>query len=67
MDIVKKADKYTVMKKSSGRYAVKNSSGKWINGQEKVTILVTEGLVKLPKAKAKPVVEAPSAEETPSA
>ena len=67
METVKKTDEYTVFKKRSGRYGVKNSSGKWINSNEKVQILVNEGLLKVavPTEEA-PVVEAP-AEEAPAA
>ncbi len=66
MDIVKKTDKYTVIKKSSGRFGVKNPSGKWINGQEKVNILLAESFIKIPKAKAKPVESTTTEEETPA-
>lgn len=49
-----KTDKkpYKLIKKRSGRYAVMKR-GKYINGADKVKILVEEGLIKLPKAKAK--------------
>ncbi len=54
-----KTDKkpYRLIKKRSGRYAVM-SRGKYINGADKVKILVAEGLIKLPKPKA----QAPAAE-----
>lgn len=42
---------YKVQKKRSGRYAVIARSGKYINGDEKVKILATEGLVKAPAPK----------------
>ena len=49
-----KAEKkaYKVEKKRNGRYAVKGPQGKNINGEEKVKILVKEGLVKVMKKKA---------------
>ncbi len=43
---------YRLIKKRSGRYAVMQK-GKYINGADKVKILVAEGLIKLPKPKAK--------------
>ena len=57
MEVVKKTDAYVIVKKRSGRYGVKNSEGKWINGDEKVKILVEAGLVKAAVAKAEPVEE----------
>ncbi len=54
MEVVKQTDEYTVIKKRSGRFGVKNSSGKWINGEDKVKILIAEGLIKaaMPAEKA---------------
>lgn len=37
---------YKIIKKGSGRYAVKGAKGKFINGVEKVAILLGEGLIK---------------------
>jgi hypothetical protein len=69
MEHVKKNDKYTIFKKSSGRHAVWSAAGKFINGAEKAQILVKEGVLKkheLPKAKAAaeaaPAADAPKAE-----
>lgn len=53
MDIVKKAETYTVVKKRNGRFGVKASNGSWINGEEKVKILLAEKLIKAPAVKAK--------------
>ncbi|MBF0442956.1 MAG: hypothetical protein HQK54_13700 [Oligoflexales bacterium] len=44
---------YTVEKKRSGRYSVVGKNGKYINGEEKVKILVKEGLIKLSKKSEK--------------
>lgn len=72
MEKVKSTDNYTIFKKKNNRYAVKASNG-WVNGDEKVKILVSEKLitVALPKVEAAapaeesaPVEEAPA--ETPS-
>ncbi|MCO4794589.1 MAG: hypothetical protein KC493_12795 [Bacteriovoracaceae bacterium] len=65
MEVVKKTDAYIIVKKRSGRFGVKNSAGKWINGDEKIKILVDAGLVKaaVPAKKEEAVEEAPAAEE----
>ncbi|MFW7382206.1 MAG: hypothetical protein ACOH5I_25625 [Oligoflexus sp.] len=54
------ADKkdYKIQKKRNGRYSVVRRNGVFVNGEEKLKILTTEGLVKAPKAKAKPAEEA---------
>ena len=43
---------YRLIKKANGRYAIMQK-GKYIRGADKVKILVEEGLIKLPKPKAK--------------
>ena len=62
MKQVKKTAEYTVFQRRDERYAVKGSNGKMINGDEKVTILQNEGLMKKPEPKA----EEPAAEEAPA-
>ncbi|MBT8496449.1 MAG: hypothetical protein KJO07_25605 [Deltaproteobacteria bacterium] len=52
MKAVKTSSEYTVYQKRSGRYAVKNAGRKWVNGDDKVKILVAEGLIEAPKVKA---------------
>ncbi len=66
MELVKKLDTGAIYKKRNGKYGIKNKQNKWVNGDEKVKILLAEGLIKapVPKAKEEPVEEAP-AEETP--
>jgi hypothetical protein len=63
MEVVKQTDEYTVIKKRSGRFGVKNSAGKWINGEDKVKILIAEGLIKASTQAEKPAEAA--SEETP--
>ena len=53
MDVVKKTDEYTIFKKKSGRFGVRGKNKTWINGDEKIKILVKEGLIKAPTAKPK--------------
>lgn len=69
METVKATKDAKIFKKRNGRFAVKNSSGKWVNGEEKVKILSTEGLIKvsMPKAKEEPAAEEATTEEAPAA
>ena len=55
MEQIKKTADYTIYQKKSSRYAVRNAKREWINGDEKVKILLKEKLVKAapPKPKAK--------------
>ncbi len=62
MEVVKSTKAYTVFKKRNGRYGVKKTNGSWINGDEKVQILLKEGLIKV----AEPKVEAPATDEESS-
>lgn len=62
MKLVKKTAEYTVFQRRDERYAVQGSNQKWINGDAKVEILYTEGLLKKPEPKAEP--EAPAEETT---
>ena len=70
MEVVKTTKEFKIVKKRSGRYAVKSAKGKWINGEEKVKILKAENLIKVSVTKKKeepaPAAEAPS-EEAPKA
>lgn len=67
MELVKKIGTNTVYKKRSGRFGVMNKKNKWINGEEKATILAEGGFIKVSKAAAKPVEEAPVEEAAPEA
>jgi hypothetical protein len=53
MEQVKKTETHRIYKKRSGRHAVQNlKSKKWINGDDKATVLLAEGLIEPPKQKA---------------
>lgn len=52
MEVAKKSKEYTVYKKRSGRFGVKDAAGKWVKGEPKVAILSKEGLIKLSPKKA---------------
>ncbi|MGB2287890.1 MAG: hypothetical protein ACPH3D_06350, partial [Porticoccaceae bacterium] len=60
MKVIKRTKEYIVYQKASGRYAVKDANKNWVNADEKVRILVTEGLIKAampPVAVEEPPVE----------
>ncbi len=61
LKLVKKSGEYSIYKRGDERYAVKDAKKKAVNGEEKVKILLAEGLIeiKLPA----PVVEEAPAEE----
>lgn len=65
MEIVKQTEEYQIVKKRSGRYGVRGANRKWISGDEKVKILIAEGLLKAPapKEEAEPAAEAEAAAE----
>lgn len=65
MQLVKKTAEYTVYQKRSEKYAVRSNLGTkpWVNGNDKVKILVEEGLLKVPMpVSATPEAEAPAEE-----
>jgi hypothetical protein len=70
MKEVQTSGDYVIFEKRSGRYAVKGSDKKYLNGDEKAKVLADAGLVTIPEPKAAPVEEAPaeeaSAEEAPA-
>ena len=52
MKVVKETNEYTIIKKRSGRYGVRGKNKTWINGNDKIKILLSEGLIKAPEPKA---------------
>lgn len=69
MKVTKKTAEYTVYQKRNNRYAVKGADSKWLNGDDKVKVLLAEGLIKLTAAAAKEEApaEEPAADEAPAA
>ena len=58
MKVVKKTAEYTIFQRNDERYAVRGSNRKWINGDDKVAILIKEDLRKAPEPKpAEPAAE----------
>ena len=73
MTLVKKTDDYSIFQRGDERYAVKDSAKRPVNGEEKVRILLEEGLIKVAEpapaeaaAEAAPAEEAPAVEEAPA-
>jgi hypothetical protein len=52
MKVVASTDEYTVIEKRNGRYAVRTSGRRWINGDEKVAILLEHKLITAAAPKA---------------
>ncbi|WP_462322007.1 hypothetical protein [Halochromatium sp.] len=68
MKKLKTTSDHTIYQKRSGRYAVKDRRKRWVQGDDKVAVLRTEGLLKTPEPKAAPAEsEAESAEGTEAA
>ncbi len=72
MKLVKKTEQYSIYKRGDDRYAVKDANKKPVNGDEKVSILLAEDLVKVtrpakPVVEEVPAVEASAAAESPDA
>ena len=68
MKVVKKTDNYTIYSRRDGRYAVTGADRKPVNGEDKVRILVEEGLLKVaaPAPKTEPEPEAAAEAEAPA-
>ena len=67
MKLVKKTAEFRIFKRRDGRFAVKDAKGQPINAEEKVKILLAEGLVTAPEPKpVEEPVEEPAAEEAPA-
>lgn len=66
MKVVKKTAEYTVFQKRNSRYSVQDANKKTVNGEDKVKILLAEGLIKLtqPNPKEEAPAEEPAAEES---
>ena len=68
MTLIKKTVDYKIFKRGDERFAIQDASGKPVNGEEKVKILLAEELIKVtlpaePEPEA-PADEAEGAEET---
>ncbi len=61
MESVKKTKEYEIVKKRSGRYAVRDAKRNWVRGDEKVKILLAEKLIKAPVPKNEEPEPAPEA------
>lgn len=64
MQLEKKTATHKIFKRKDGRFAVEDKKGNAVNGDEKVELLIAEGLVTKPEPKAEPEPEA--SEEAPA-
>lgn len=64
MKLIKTTAEYSIFQRGDERYAVKDAQKKPVNGEEKVRILLAEGLIKLTAPAAPAEAEAESAEES---
>lgn len=56
-------ENFKLVKKRNGRWSVKATNGKYVNGDEKVKILAAKGVIKVMKKKeGAPAATAPAAE-----
>ena len=62
MNRIKKTNEYKLFKRGDGRFAVRDASGKSVNGEEKIKILLSEALIKT-ATPAEPGAEESVAEE----
>ena len=55
VETIKTTDEHIIVKKRSGRYGVKlkKDKGAWVNGDDKVKVLLAAGLLKQAEPKAK--------------
>jgi len=69
MKVVKKTAEYTVYQKRNNRYGVQGNNKQWINSDDKVKILLTEGLITVsePAAPSEPEAEEEAEESTDEA
>lgn len=63
MKLVKKTDAYSIFQRGDERYAVKDAAKKAVNGEEKVRILLEEGLIKVAEPAAADAAPAEAAAE----
>ncbi len=64
MKVIATTDEYTIYQKRNERYAVRKSDRSWVNGEDKVAILLEHSLIKAPPVKApEPEPEAEATED----
>jgi hypothetical protein len=71
MKLVKNTEEYAIYQRNDDRYAVKGADNNSINGEDKVRILLAEGLIKVsapaaPEEVVEEVAEEAPAEEAPA-
>ncbi len=66
MKEIKSVGDNTIYEKKSGRYAVKDTNKKFVNGDDKAKILADAGLITIPEPKVAPAEEVEEATEEAS-
>ncbi len=69
MKVIATTDEYTVYQKRNQRYAVRRADRAWVNGDEKVAILLEHKLIEAPVPKApdpEPAADAEAEAEAPA-
>jgi hypothetical protein len=67
MKLIKKTDDYSIFQRGDERYAVKDAAKNAVNGEDKVKILLAEGLIKVTEPATPAEPEAEEATEEASA
>lgn len=62
MKLIKKTDEYSIYQRGDDRYAVKDAAKQPVNGDDKVRILLAEGLITVAEPAAEPEPEPEAAE-----
>ncbi len=63
MKLIKKTDEYSIYQRGDERYAVKDAARNAVNGEDKVRILLAEGLITVTAAAPQPEPEPEEATE----
>lgn len=66
MKVVAKTEDYTIYQKRNQRYSIRKDDRNWVNGDDKVAILLEHKLIVVAAVKA-PEPEAPAEEVAPEA
>lgn len=69
MELIKELGEHKIFKKRSGKYAIQDKKGSYVNGAPKVELLIKAGVIKAnpPKKKDEPAAEKAEAPATEKA
>jgi hypothetical protein len=66
MKVAKKTSEYTIFARNDGRYAVKGRDKQFLKGEDKVKLLLAEGLIKKSEPNPNKPAETENAAEEPA-